>query len=267
MTFQPTIPLSGNAGWAFLQRTRDIQQEAFLQAPALKRDTDYFRENISNVTTAAELVDDRRLLTVALGAFGLDDDLPNKFFIQKVLEEGTLDPESFANKLSDKRYAQLSEAFGFDLQPPNSALSTFADQIISQFEVRQFEIAVGEQDESMRLALGVEREIAALVASDTTDDGLWFTVMANPPLRSVFEGALRLPSELGALDVDRQLEILKDKSLSVFGDSSVRQFEDPEKQEELIRRFLFSSEAAGVGASTIRGSVALSLLQTAASPF
>ena len=50
---------------------------------------------------------------VALGAFGLQDDLPNRFFIQKVLEGGTLSTDSLANKLSDPRYAALAKAFGF----------------------------------------------------------------------------------------------------------------------------------------------------------
>ena len=83
MTFQPVIPFGGNAGWSFLQRTLESQQATFEKGTVLRRDVDYFRENIGNISTAADLVADRRLLNVALGAFGLDDDLPNKAFIQK----------------------------------------------------------------------------------------------------------------------------------------------------------------------------------------
>lgn len=266
MSFQPAIPIGGNAGWAFLQRTRESQEAAFQEGSAIKRDVDYFRENIGSITTAEQLVGDRRIMSVALGAFGLDDDLPNKFFIQKVLQEGTLNDEAFANKLSDKRYRAMSEAFGFELQPANTQISTFADKIISQYQTRQFEIAVGNQDENMRLALGVERELENLLGSENSEDGYWFTVMATPPLRAVFEGALRLPSSLGSIDIDKQLDILKNKAQSVFGDSSVSQFASSEKQEDLIRRFLVSSETANIGTSTVRGSVALSLLQTSQAP-
>ena len=39
--------------------------------------------------SAADLVADRRLLKVALGAFGLEGEIDKKAFIRKVLEEGT----------------------------------------------------------------------------------------------------------------------------------------------------------------------------------
>lgn len=263
MTFQPVIPFGGNAGWSFLQRTLESQQETFEKGTVLQRDVDYFRETIGSVSTAADLVADRRLLTVALGAFGLDDDLPNKAFIEKVLAEGTLEDGAFANKLADSRYASMAEAFGFDLAPPNTALSTFADDIIESFETRQFEIAVGNSDESMRLALGLGRELADISAGDLSEDALWFTIMGTPPLRAVFESAFNLPASIGALDIDRQLEIFKSKAAQSFGDSSVRQFTDPENQEELLRRFFVGSElASGTSSSAIRGSVALSLLQS-----
>ena len=48
--------------------------DTFTKSIELKRDTEYFQEKISSITSAEELVSDRRLLTVALGAFGLQDD-------------------------------------------------------------------------------------------------------------------------------------------------------------------------------------------------
>ena len=90
MSYAPAIPLSGYAGWAYLKRTMAQQTKAFNSAPDVKSDEAYFRENIGKIKTAAQLVEDRRLLKVALGAFGLEKDLENKFFIQKVLQDGTL---------------------------------------------------------------------------------------------------------------------------------------------------------------------------------
>ena len=267
MSFQPIVPFGGNAGWAFLQRTRETQEAAFLRSPVIERDTTYFREKIGEITSAEDLVADRRLLSVALGAFGLDDDLPNKFFIRKVLEEGTAARDAFANRLADKRYAQLADAFRFDLQPPNTQLSTFADQIVSAFETRQFEIAVGNSNETMRLALGLERELESIASRNISEDGLWFTIMGTPPLRAVFESALNLPNSLGALDVDKQLEVFKSAAARSFGDTSVRQFLDPSRQDELIRKFFVGSELNGPAPTTARGSVALSLLQSTKSLF
>lgn len=262
MTYQPVFPSGGNLGWTFLKTTREDQQKAFDNSAVISNNTDYFRENIGSISSAEELVADRRLLSVALGAFGLSDDINNKFFVQKVLEEGTLNDEAFANRLSDSRYFAMADAFGFDLSPPKSVLSDFADGIIESYQAREFEVAVGNQDEDLRLALGVSRDIAELADRELSEDAAWFTVMGNPPLRRVFEFALGLPQELAAIDIDQQLSEFREKSDAVFGVTHPEDFLDPELQENLVRNFLFRSELATNTAATSRGTVALSLLQS-----
>lgn len=118
MSFQPVLPLTGTAGWAFLKRTEAAQEAAFGKRPEVQRDEAYFREKIGSIRSAEALVSDRRLLRISLEAFGLEGDLNARAFIRKVLEEGTLKRDSLANKLADPRYSQLSRAFGFDLRVP-----------------------------------------------------------------------------------------------------------------------------------------------------
>ena len=103
MSFQPVIPLTGYLGWRFLERTSDAQQDIFAKSQPVQRATDHFREKIGKVNSAADLVNDRQLLSVALGAFGLDADINNRAFIQKVLEDGTLSQDALANRLADNR--------------------------------------------------------------------------------------------------------------------------------------------------------------------
>ncbi|MBV1866503.1 MAG: DUF1217 domain-containing protein [Marinosulfonomonas sp.] len=264
MSFQPIVLSSGYTGWTFLARTKEDQQEALSETAQMRRETDYFRDNIANAKTASDLVADRRLLSVALGAFGLHDDIGNTFFIKSVLEDGTLDDGALGNRLSDKRYLAMSKAFGFgDFSIANTQLSDFPDKIITGYQDQEFELRIGTQDEDLRLALGVEREVGALLSTDTTDDGYWFLVMGNPPLRRVFETALGMPASLSGLDLDRQLLEFREKASQILGDSSVQQFSDPEKQEWLVRRFLIRTEAENSFASTSSGSVALALLQNA----
>ena len=267
MSYQPVLPAGGNLGWTFLKNTRDAQQEAFDNSAVIARNTEYFLENIGKVETAEQLVNDRRLLSVALGAFGLDEDIGNKFYIQKVLEEGTLNEEAFANRLSDRRYFAMAEAFGFDLSPPKTAISTFPDDILDAYKTRQFEVAVGALDSDLRLALGIERELVDLAERDLTEDAAWYTIMGTPPMRSIFEGALGLPSEMAAVDIDQQLEVFKEKSSKLFGTSHPADFTDPELQEKLVRNYLFRAELAASAASTSQGAVALSLLQSQRSLF
>lgn len=263
MSFRPVLPLGGYAGWKFLGRTLDTQKAAFADSGAIRRDADYFRANIGKATTAEALVADHRLLKVALGAFGLDDDLPNKAFIQRVLSDGTLSADALSAKLSDKRYAALARAFGYDLTPPRVGQSDFADTILAAYDDRQFEIAVGEQDANMRLALGTPRDLGEVAAKTSSEDAKWFTVMGTSPLRAVFEGALGLPPSFAALDIDQQLVTLKQKTEAAFGDSAVSQFSDPGKMDKLVRLFLMKAQIAGGATSASGQSAALQILQGA----
>jgi hypothetical protein len=268
----PAIPFAGIAGWAVLTRTRETQQATFDRQPQLTRDVDYFRANISNVKTAKDLVSDRRLLTVALGAFGLSDDIGKKAFIEKVLAEGTLNPDSLANRLPDKRYALLASSFAFELGGSPFAGRTFQERIVRAYLDRSFETAVGEQSTSLRLALGLERDLGAILSGQNTQNGFWFAVMGTPAVRRVFELALGLPQQTASLDIDRQLDAFKTASERIFGTSDLRQFAAPEKREELIRRFVLNAELQGLDQSTRAGLTggppgavaALALLQSSA---
>ncbi|SMX47452.1 DUF1217 domain-containing protein [Actibacterium lipolyticum] len=264
MTFQPVIPFGGFVGWRFLERTMDAQKTAYDASPAIKRDQAYFRENIGKVTSAEALVADRRLLSVALGAFGLDDDINNRFFIQKVLADGVESDDALANKLADKSYLKFAEAFGFGGEDaPNSQKPDFADGILDAYKTRQFEIAVGNQNDDMRLVMNLTRELGELAGSDSSNNAKWYGVMGSEPLRTVFETTFGLPSSFAALDIDKQLEVFRDRAESVFGSGEVDQFAIPEKMEELTRLFLIRSQLANSSAAYSPASTALTLLQNA----
>jgi Protein of unknown function (DUF1217) len=264
MSFTPALPLTGYAGWAFLKRTGAKQAAALGEQAVLKRDEDYFRAKIGQIDTAEQLVKDRRLLNVALGAFGLEGDIINKAFIQKVLEGGTLKEGSLANKLADKQYQKLSAAFGFgDFKTPRNKLSDFPEKIVAAWKTRQFEVAVGTQNADLRLALNTEREVGELAAkTKTSNDARWFAVLGSPPLRKVFEKALGLPAGFGQLDIDKQLAVMKDKAKAQLGTDQIADFDDPAKMDDLLRRFLIKSEAEAYR-SQFGGSAALSLMSQA----
>ena len=265
MSFAPVIPLSGYSGWTFLQRTLDSQKQAFTSSPENLRDEAYFRQNIGKVETAEQLVSDRRLLKVALGAFGLGDDINNRFFIQKVLQGGTEDSSALANKLADKAYARLSAAFGFAEEAgPSTQSDGFADTILTAYNDRQFEIAVGEQDETLRLAMNARRELSALASATSSDNTKWFNIMGSTPLREVFETALGLPSSFASLDLDQQLNTLRSKTDALLGDGEISQFSDADQLDALIRRYLVRAQAESGSYSLLTpGAGALQLLQGA----
>jgi hypothetical protein len=260
MTFQPVLPMSGYTGWRFLARTIETQKDAFSESAAAVRATDYFRENIAKVRTAEDLVNDRRILSVALGAFGLEDDIDNKAFIRAVLEEGTIDDKALANRLADKRYEAFSRAFGFGDSGASTGRAGFAENIIDRYEAKTFEVAVGEQNGNFRAALNLSTGIADVLAQTSSPNTQWYAIMGNLPLRSVFETALGLPQGFGRIDLDQQLETFQSRSRATFGTDKVADFVEPKVQEKIIRLFLLRSELLS-GAQYDAPSIALQLLR------
>lgn len=260
--FQPVIPIGGLGGWRFLQATYDNQFKAFTQSVQLQRNTDYFRENIGSIETAEQLVGDRRLLTVALGAFGLQDDINSQFFIRKILEEGSTNDDALANRFSDPRYREMSQAFGFG---PGEFLkvgeATFANVIIDRFEQLEFEVAAGQQNEAMRFALYAEREMGVLAQENMSNDAKWFTLMGEPPLRKLFEKALNLPASFGQIDIDQQLSVFKDRATKEFGTDDLSIFSDPEQVQDLITKFIVRDQISQFNNSFSSNAIALTLLR------
>jgi len=260
MSFQPVLPIGGLAGWAFLQRTRAAQQEAFSQAPALTRDSDHFRARIGRIDSADALMADRRLLRVVLGAFGLGADIDNRAFIRRILSEPSAAPESLANKLADGRYRAMARAFGFgDPGPPGPAGPGFAERIVNAYLDRRFETAVGERDPAMRLALNADRALPGIAADAGDETTKWLRILGDRPLRRVVEGALGLPGSFANLDLDRQLEVLRTGAARRYGADSVAALAGEEARAMLIRDFMVRQSTATTTLAS-PGSVALALL-------
>ncbi len=263
MSFQPAIPSTGLAGWRFLQRTYDSQFSAFTRSPQLLRNSEYFLNEIQSIQSAEELVKNRRLLSVALGAFGLQDDINNRYFVQKILEDGSLNDDALANKLTDDRYKKLSAFFGFgpgEIQATNDAQKM--NEVVARFQTQSFEVSVGEQDESLRIALYAQHALAALAGEDISEDAKWYSLMGLPPLRSMFETALGLPKAFGQIDIDQQMKTFREKTRSVTGSETVSQFSDPSAIESLTVRFLARAQIANSGIGNTSASNALTILQS-----
>ena len=259
MPISPVLPTSGLTGWRFLNDSLETQEKLFNSSPDISRDVDYFNENIGDVKTLDDLMGDRRILKVALGAFGLGDEINKGAFVRKVLEEGTEDRSAFAVRLNNSDYLDMARTFDF-----SSGELTLSDSqranITKQYQEETFEVSLGEVDNSMRLALNFQRDIAEIADQGLSENAGWFKVMGSVPLRTVFESAFNMPSGFAQLDIDRQKELLSDKANSLFGGKSVDIFKDPEVIETTIRRYLLQEQVANGPSASTPGSAALSIL-------
>ncbi|RLK00513.1 DUF1217 domain-containing protein [Ruegeria conchae] len=261
MTFQPVVPTGGIVGWRILQRTYDAQLQSFSNSSINERETAYFLKNIGNVRSAEDLVADRRLLQIALGAFGLEDDLNNRFFIQKILSDGTQAEDALANRLADNRYRDFAKAFGLGPgEIPKTGLVSAMEKIAEDNMAARFEISVGESDESVRIALFTQHALREIAQQGGSENRKWFDLMGLPPLRNMMETALGLPRSFAQLDLDKQLEVFKDRLQRATGSSDLAQFTDIEAVEILTDTYLARSQIAQFQSVTSPAQTALILL-------
>jgi len=255
MSFQPLVGQGGYAGWRLLARTGETQKALVARDPQVARDAAHVREKLGKVGSADELVSDFRLLRTTLSAFGLEADANNRFFIRKVLESDLSDSKSLANRLSDKRYRALAEAFRFGAGAGPSA--KLADEIVGRHVSAELERRVGTIDGNLRMAMSAERELKALGASTASDNTRWYSILGSAPLRKVVEGALGLGTEFGKLPIDRQLAEMKARSGKLFGSESPSVFAEPANVEKLIQRFLVRAQAISPAQSSYNAALVL----------
>lgn len=170
MTYQVSLAGSGLIGWQYLKYNQDSQMEILENSASVSTDLDYFKENIGNVETVEDFVSDYRLMSVALSAFGMSDQIEYTALLQQVLEEGAEDSDSLANRLSstDSRFLAFAEAFSFtSVSNVNTKQDGFADQILDLYDAKSEEtIESLREDYAARLeeyaATGVtEDEVAS----------------------------------------------------------------------------------------------------------
>nr|WP_210328527.1 DUF1217 domain-containing protein [Mesorhizobium amorphae] len=191
--------------------------------PVVKRDTDYYLANIGNVKTIDDFVKDTRLFTYAMKAYGLGDMAYAKAFMVKALKEGVSDEDSFANKLTDKRYAAFVKAFNFAAYGETATLFPAAQQdTVDKYMRQTLEENAGETNEGVRLALYFDRKASSITS--------WYDVLADTALSSVVRTALGLPDSFASADIDKQAQAFEQKL-------DIADFTDPEKLSKFLTRF------------------------------
>ncbi|OWV82114.1 flagellar protein [Rhizobium sp. R634] len=98
------------------------------------RDSAYYKENIDKVTTVDEFMSDYKLYSYAMKAYGLEDMTYAKAFMKKVLESDLSNSSSFANSLSDSRYAEFAAAFKFSGETKTAQSDAQRDNLLDAYE-------------------------------------------------------------------------------------------------------------------------------------
>ena len=210
---------------AYLSVTDNLTRYQAMTAaePAVKTATAYYQANIGKVTSIQDFVGNYRLLSYALDAYGLGNQINAKALITKVLEGGVTNPKSLANTLTDSRWKAFATAFNFvgegasSVSSASAVKTTTADYVEQQLESDQ-----GAQDVGVQLALYFQR-VAPTIASE-------YGILADPNLLEVAQTIFGLSASTSATNIDAQA-----KALSKL--MPISDLQDPKKLQQLTERF------------------------------
>lgn len=193
------------------------------QQPDVSRDTAYYLANIGNVKSIDDFLNNYKLYSYAMKAYGLDDMIYAKAFMRKVLTEGITDKDAFANKLSDSRYRDFAAAFNFAALGANATQSTAATTgTTSQYATQTLEQDAGDQNEGLRLALYFTRKASSITSP--------YQILADKALTQVVQTAMGWSSTISSSDIDMQAKMITDKI-------NLTDFQDPTKVTKFVQRF------------------------------
>ncbi len=228
--FTPSFGAGGSlTQWRVLQNNLDRQIEAFRDNPVIARDIAYARENLPKVETPQDLLDDFRLYSFAMKAYGLESQIFARGLMDKVFSEPLEEPDSTVNQLVDRKYREIAAGFRFNSQigPVRTGEPGFVDALIERFVQNQFETAADGANPAIRFALYFERK-----APEITDV---YQLLADPALARVARTIANLPPESARIDIDTQAKLLERRI-------DLEDFKDPEKLGAMIDRFLAVSD-------------------------
>jgi len=166
---------------------------------------------------------DKRVLSFALAAYGIDPTFERPETVRAMLEGGVSDADSPANKSTDKRYAAFVTAFNFMEHGETATTYNRARQpSIDKYLRQTLEQNAGKDNEGVRLALYFERKAANLTN--------FYEILADPALAEVLRTTLSLPASFASADIDQQVKFFETKL-------DIADFTDPSRLEKFLTRF------------------------------
>jgi len=198
-----------------------------MKQPVVKRETDYYRQNITSVRTVEDFLKNDRLYNYAIKAWGIGEMGFAKGMIKKVLTDS-----NFANGMIDKRYREFARAFDFNKNGAETTSGELATRAtVNKYMQQTLELDAGETNEGTRLALYFTRTVGSMVQNKALSKEDWaYQMIGDKALRQVVFTALAIPEQVGASDVEAQKRLIEKRM-------SYETLADPRKLEKFIGQF------------------------------
>jgi hypothetical protein len=198
--------------------------------PEVKTATVYYKSNIGKVKSAADLVANYRLLSYALEAYGLGDQINSTALIKQVLEGGVRNPKSLANTLPNPRWRAFAAAFDFtDAGAASPASASSVAATTSDYVEQQLEADQGQTDPGVQLAFYFKR-VAPTIANA-------YGILGDQNLLEVVQTIFGLSPTTTASQIDAE-------AASVEKLVPLADLKNPHKLQQLIERFTANYDAS-----------------------
>jgi hypothetical protein len=193
--------------------------------PAVKRATSYFQDNITKVQSSSDLVNNYRLFTYAMQAYGLSDMSYAKAYMQKIMDGGVQDTSSLANRLSDPRFKAFTKAFDFgDLGAYAMQNDTNNANTTNAFIEQTLEDNVGQQNPGAQIALYFQRQAPHITSAAQ--------IMSDKALFQFVQTAFGVPTFSATTD-----SAISDEEAIINNKVPMADLSDPAKVQNMVTRF------------------------------
>jgi hypothetical protein len=191
--------------------------------PSVAQQTQYFLANIGKAKTVNDLINNSKLYTYVMTAFGLADMTNAKALIRQVLEGGVSNPKSLANTMNDPRYLALASAFNFASDGNTTTSSTTLQQTtVNNYVEQTLETNVGQQNQGAQMALYFQRMAPNITSA--------YSILGDKTLLSVVQTALGLPVSMSEVAINVQVKM-------ITSELNIADLQNPAKLQKFIERF------------------------------
>jgi len=164
-------------------KNQDQLLAQFQKSPGYAQSVAYYQANIGKVTSVDALLNDRKLLTVALSAFQLESQVDAKGILRKLLTQDPTATTSLAQQLLDPRFKQFAFAFaglrsdgGASVQNPNSI-----NAVLAGYQTNEYGkwVSNNTNDPTVRQALFFQQTVQDTI--DISSTGKLFAQFQQSP--------------------------------------------------------------------------------------
>ena len=189
----------------------------------VKRETSYYLANIGSIKTSKDFVNNYRLFSYAMTAYGLSDMTYAKSMMQKVLDGGVTSSKSLANHMSDPRFKAFAAAFDFGDKGAAATSNAANNKTTTTMFVEQtLEDNVGQQNQGAQLALYFQRQAPKITSG--------LQILGDKALFKFVQTAFNTPTAVSSSNLDKAAKNIENKL-------NMADLKDQAKVQKLVTRF------------------------------